>query len=86
MPIHTGPGFSSSNFLHSRYPPLSSFATISTDRRLSIVIHVIIAVAVASGIFGMMRQTTQHSAGFVLPLIQPGQGYGQFVNQNHLRF
>lgn len=62
------------------------FRYVSTDRRLSIVVHVIIAVAVASGIFGMMRQTTQHSAGFVLPLIQPGQGYGQFVNQNHFAF
>jgi len=27
VPIHTGPGFSSSNFLRSLYPPLSSFAT-----------------------------------------------------------
>ena len=62
------------------------FRYVSTDRRLSIVIHVIIAVTVANGIFGMMRQTTQHSAGFVLPLIQPGQGYGQFVNQNHFAF
>ena len=50
------------------------------------MINVIIAVAVASAVFGMMRQTTQHSVGFVLPLIQPGQGYGQFVNQNHFAF
>lgn len=62
------------------------FRYASTERRLSIVIHVIIGVAVASAIFGMMRQTTQHSAGFILPLIQPGQGYGQFVNQNHFAF
>jgi O-antigen ligase len=62
------------------------FRYASTERRLNIVIHVIIGVAVASAIFGMMRQTTQHSAGFGLPLIQPGQGYGQFVNQNHFAF
>lgn len=62
------------------------FRYASTERRLSTVIHVIIGVAVASAIFGMMRQTTQHSVGFVLPLIQPGQGYGQFVNQNHFAF
>ena len=62
------------------------FRYASTERRLSIVIHVVIGVAVASAIFGMMRQTTQHSAGFILPLIQPGQGYGQFVNQNHFAF
>jgi O-antigen ligase len=58
----------------------------STERRLNIVIHVVLGVVVASAIFGMMRQTTQHSPGFILPLIQPGQGYGQFVNQNHFAF
>jgi O-antigen ligase len=62
------------------------FRYVSTGRRLTILISVIIGVAVASAIFGMMRQTTQHSAGFILPLIQPGQGYGQFVNQNHFAF
>jgi O-antigen ligase len=62
------------------------FRYASNERRLSIVIRVIIGVAVASAIFGMMRQTTQHSTGFVLPLIQTGQGYGQFVNQNHFAF
>jgi O-antigen ligase len=62
------------------------FHYASTKRRLSIMIHTIIGVAVASAIFGMMRQTTQHEVGFVLPLIQPGQGYGQFVNQNHFAF
>ncbi|MFN2512417.1 MAG: O-antigen ligase family protein [Pyrinomonadaceae bacterium] len=62
------------------------FRYVSTERRLNIVIHVVIGVVVASAIFGMMRQTTQHSAGFILPLFQPGQGYGQFVNQNHFAF
>jgi hypothetical protein len=62
------------------------FRYASTEQRLSIVINVVIGVTVASAIFGMMRQTTQHSTGFLLPLIQPGQGYGQFVNQNHFAF
>jgi putative inorganic carbon (HCO3(-)) transporter len=62
------------------------FRYASTERRLGFVIHSIIGVAVASAIFGMMRQTTQHSDGFALPLIQTGQGYGQFVNQNHFAF
>jgi O-antigen ligase len=62
------------------------FRYASTERRLSIVIHIIAGVCVASAIFGMMRQTTQHSAGFILPLIKPDQGYGQFVNQNHFAF
>ena len=62
------------------------FRYAATERRLRIVIHIVIGVAVASAIFGMMRQTTQHSDGFILPLIQTGQGYGQFVNQNHFAY
>jgi putative inorganic carbon (HCO3(-)) transporter len=58
----------------------------STEHRLRTVINVVIAVAVASAIFGILRQTTQHSTGFGLPLIAPGQGYGQFVNRNHFAF
>lgn len=58
----------------------------SSERRLSTLIHVIIAVAVASAIFGMLRQTTQHSLGFGLPLIKPDEGYGQFINRNHFAF
>jgi O-antigen ligase len=62
------------------------FRYASTESRVSVLINVIIGVAVASAIFGMMRQTTQHSSGFILPLIQRGQGYGQFINQNHFAF
>jgi O-antigen ligase len=58
----------------------------STEQRLRTVINVVIAVAVASAIFGILRQTTQHSPGFGLPLIAPDQGYGQFVNRNHFAF
>ena len=59
---------------------------VSTERRLRSVINVVIAVGVASAIFGILRQTTQHSPGFGLPVIAPGQGYGQFVNRNHFAF
>ncbi|MBC8029363.1 MAG: O-antigen ligase family protein [Pyrinomonadaceae bacterium] len=58
----------------------------SSERRLRTVINVVIAVAVASAVFGILRQTTQHSPGFGLPLIAPEQGYGQFVNRNHFAF
>ena len=47
------------------------------------LINVIIAVAVASAIFGVVRQTNQHGMGFGLPLLSPGRGYGQFINPNH---
>jgi len=62
------------------------FRYLSTARRLRIVINMIIAVAVASAIFGVVRQTTQHSPGFGLPLLQLQQGYGQFINRNHFAF
>jgi O-antigen ligase len=55
----------------------------STDRRVRILINVIIAVAVASAIFGLIRQTNQYTVGFGLPLVKPNLGYGQFINQNH---
>lgn len=58
----------------------------SSERRLRIVINVVIGVAVASAIFGILRQTTQHSLGFGLPLLKPEQGYGQFVNKNHFAY
>lgn len=62
------------------------FRYLSTAHRLRIVINVIIAIAVASAVFGVLRQTTQHSLGFGLPLLKIGQGYGQFINRNHFAF
>ncbi len=55
----------------------------SSDRRVGILVNVIIGVAVASAIFGVVRQTNQHGLGFGLPLLQPAQGYGQFINPHH---
>lgn len=62
------------------------FRYMSTARRLRIVINLVVAIAVASAIFGILRQTTQHSTGFGLPLLQAAQGYGQFINRNHFAF
>jgi O-antigen ligase len=58
----------------------------SSSRRLRLVVHVIIAVALASALFGMLRQTTQQGMGFFLPFLKKGIGYGQFINQNHFAF
>lgn len=58
----------------------------ATERRLRALVNVVIAVAVASAIFGILRQTMQHTEGFGLPIIGPGQGYGQFINRNHFAF
>lgn len=62
------------------------FRYASTESRLRKLILVIIALAVASAIFGMLRQTTQHEIGFGLPLVRPDVGYGQFVNKNHFAY
>jgi O-antigen ligase len=58
----------------------------ATEERMRVLIFVIIGMAVAGAIFGILRQTTQHQAGFVLPLLKPGQGFAQFINKNHFAF
>lgn len=62
------------------------FRYVSTERRLRTLINVVIGVAVASAIFGILRQTTQRQLGFGLPLLQLIGGYGQFINRNHFAF
>ena len=59
---------------------------VSSDNRLRLLIHVVLGVAVVSAVFGIMRQATQHSLGFGLPLLVPNQGYAQFINKNHFPF
>lgn len=60
---------------------------LSTARRLRLLIHVVIGVAVASAVFGIARQAFQHNeAGFILPYLHRDSGFGQFVNKNHFTF
>jgi len=58
----------------------------SNRHRLRALIYVVIGVGVASALFGIMRQTTQREAGFVLPYLLPNEGYGQFINRNHFAY
>jgi O-antigen ligase len=58
----------------------------NTESRLRVLVHVILAVAVTSAIYGILRQTIQRDTGFVLPLLRPGAGYGQFINKNHFAY
>jgi O-antigen ligase len=58
----------------------------SSEHRVRVLVYTILAIAVASAIFGILRQATQHQTGFVLPLLRQGQGYGQFVNKNHFAY
>ncbi len=58
----------------------------ASEYRLRSLIHLIIGIAVASAMFGLLRQMTQHEEGFVLQYLKPGFGYGQFINSNHFAF
>lgn len=59
---------------------------VSSHRRLSLLIHVLLGVAIASALFGLLRQTTQQAEGFLLAALRPGEGYAQFINRNHFAF
>ena len=63
----------------------------STAKRLGILVHVIIAVALASALFGIARQATQPGSfalgpSFILARLVPAHGYAQFTNKNHFPF
>jgi O-antigen ligase len=59
----------------------------SSRRRLSALVYLIIGVAFASALFGLLRKTLQQSPGFLLPyLMNKDSGFGQFINKNHFAF
>lgn len=60
---------------------------MSNTRRMHTLIHVVIGVAVASALFGIVRQALQHTeVGFILPYLRRDSGFGQFINKNHFAF
>jgi O-antigen ligase len=58
----------------------------SSPKRLTILVHAIIAIAIGTALFGIARQAMQHGDGFVLSRLLPEQGFGQFINKNHFAF
>ena len=59
----------------------------NTRNRMRTLVFSIIGVAVASAVFGLLRQTAQGDApDFILPFLPAGTGYGQFINRNHFAF
>ena len=59
----------------------------SNVKRLQILIYVVIGIAIFSGFFGIVRQTTQRGEeSFILPELSMGTGYAQFINRNHFAF
>jgi O-antigen ligase len=55
-------------------------------KRLSALVHVIIVIAMASALFGIVRQSLQRSDGFFLPALKVEAGYAQFINRNHFSY
>jgi len=58
----------------------------SNTRRLGILVHAIIVIAVMTALFGIGRQTMQHGQGFGLSRLPFEYGYAQFINKNHFAF
>jgi O-antigen ligase len=59
----------------------------SNQRRFRTLIHVVIGVGVASALFGIIRQVGQGNLpNFVLPQLDPGRSYAQFIDRNHFAF
>jgi putative inorganic carbon (HCO3(-)) transporter len=59
----------------------------ASERRLRALIITILALGGASGIFGILRQTTQRGKGFLfLSYLPPDAGFAQFINKNHFAF
>jgi len=59
----------------------------STLGRLRILVLLVIGLCVASALFAILRQTTQHgSPQFLFPSVRLDRGYGQFVNRNHFAY
>lgn len=58
----------------------------SSRRRLRALVSLVVGIALASAIFGLLRQMMQHQPDFILPYLKQGFGYGQFVNKNHFAF
>src|SRR6202008_2797393 len=58
----------------------------SSEKRIRLLMNLIVGVAATSALFGILRQTAQHSISFGLPLLSPDLGYAQFINKNHFAF
>lgn len=70
---------------------LTAFLTLlyryaATEERVRVLVYAIVGVAIVSAIFGILRQTTQHQTGFLLPLLKQNQGFAQFINKNHFAY
>lgn len=58
----------------------------NSQQRLRRLVEMVITVGTVSALFGLWRQASQSTPGFVLPALRPGFGYAQFINSNHFAF
>lgn len=59
----------------------------SNQRRLHMLIHVVIGIGVASAVFGILRQVFQGNApNALLPQLSFDRSYAQFIDRNHFAF
>lgn len=58
----------------------------ATEKRVRVLVYVVIGAAITTAIFGILRQTTQQQTGFFLPLLKRNQGFAQFINKNHFAY
>lgn len=58
----------------------------TSRRRLRVLVKVVIGVALASALFGMLRKDIQQRPGFILPYLTMDGGFAQFINKNHFAF
>lgn len=62
------------------------YSYAATENRVRVLVYTVIGIAIVSAVFGILRQTTQHQTGFLLPLLKQNQGFAQFVNKNHFAY
>lgn len=62
------------------------YSYAGTEGRVRVLVYTIIGIAIVSAVFGILRQTTQHQTGFLLPLLKQNQGFAQFINKNHFAY
>lgn len=59
---------------------------VGTVQRVVLVIDVLMGIGFVSACFGVLRQLMQRDDGFLLPNLERGFGYAQFINANHFAF
>ncbi|HEY0321743.1 MAG TPA: O-antigen ligase family protein [Pyrinomonadaceae bacterium] len=60
---------------------------VTNEGRLRLLVYAILLTGTASALFGIFRQSTQRTEGFLfLSALRPEFGYAQFINKNHFAF